>query len=171
MCALSKQSCVLKWKLKIQIPSYAPDPNPHALQTHSLSNGAGSPVSTASLCCGSVRPKYAWYRIRFWGVVLLIFLLTFSSFSSDHVSSVLQFVTEPHAEWNAGFMVLFASTHPAIFDWTQWNPLLDALSDDILLTVCYKSWYHHCFFLALMESYLRRSLSYKERDPVSSCHV
>ena len=30
-------------------------------------------------------------------------------------------VTEPHAELNAGFVGLFASKHPAIFDWAQWN--------------------------------------------------
>ena len=31
------------------------------------------------------------------------------------------FVTEPHAELNAGFVGLFASGHPAIFNWAQWN--------------------------------------------------
>ena len=31
------------------------------------------------------------------------------------------FVTEPHAELNAGFVGLFASKHPALFDWAQWN--------------------------------------------------
>ena len=30
-------------------------------------------------------------------------------------------VTEPHAELNAGFVGLFASKHPAIFNWVQWN--------------------------------------------------
>ena len=30
-------------------------------------------------------------------------------------------VTEPHAELNAGFVGLFASKHPAIFNWAQWN--------------------------------------------------
>ena len=30
-------------------------------------------------------------------------------------------VTEPHAELNAGFVGLFASGHPAIFNWAQWN--------------------------------------------------
>ena len=33
-------------------------------------------------------------------------------------------MTEPHAELNAGFVVLFASDH-SIFDWTQWHPLSD----------------------------------------------
>ena len=31
------------------------------------------------------------------------------------------FVTEPHAELNAGFVGLFASGHPTIFNWAQWN--------------------------------------------------
>lgn len=31
------------------------------------------------------------------------------------------FVTEPHAELNAGFIVLFASDRPPIFDWAQWH--------------------------------------------------
>ena len=31
------------------------------------------------------------------------------------------FVTEPHAKLNAGFVGLFASGHPAIFNWAQWN--------------------------------------------------
>ena len=30
-------------------------------------------------------------------------------------------VTEPHAELNAGFVGLFASKHPPLFDWDQWN--------------------------------------------------
>ena len=30
-------------------------------------------------------------------------------------------VTEPQSELNAGFVGLFASKHPALFDWDQWN--------------------------------------------------
>lgn len=73
------------------------------------------------------------------------------------------FVTEPHAELNAGFIVLFASTHPTIFDWTQWNPLLDDLTDDAIGKMCAeKAATITASFWALMENYLCRSLRYNE---------
>ena len=59
--------------------------------------------------------------------------------------------------------VLFASTHPATFDWTQWNPLLDDLSDDALGNVCAeKAGTITASFWALMESYLSRSFGYND---------
>ena len=41
--------------------------------------------------------------------------------SHQTVGQGVVLVTEPHAELNAGFVGLFASKHPAIFNWVQWN--------------------------------------------------
>ena len=30
-------------------------------------------------------------------------------------------VTEPHSELNAGLIVIFRSSHPALFDWNAWS--------------------------------------------------
>ena len=39
------------------------------------------------------------------------------------------FVTEPHAETNAGFVGLFASRHSEIFNWAQWNAEMKNLNE------------------------------------------
>ena len=41
--------------------------------------------------------------------------------SHQKVGQGVLFVTEPQSELNAGFVGLFASKHPALFDWDQWN--------------------------------------------------
>lgn len=38
-------------------------------------------------------------------------------------------VTEPHSELNAGLVVLFASSHAALFDVAEWVSWADTLSD------------------------------------------
>ena len=41
--------------------------------------------------------------------------------SHQKVGQGVLFVTEPQSQLNAGFVGLFASKHPALFDWDQWN--------------------------------------------------
>ena len=48
-------------------------------------------------------------------------------------------VTEPHAELNAGFVGLFASSHSAIFNWTQWNTETNNLIESELEARCAKT--------------------------------
>ena len=48
-------------------------------------------------------------------------------------------VTEPHAELNAGFVGLFASSHPAIFNWAQWNTETNNLIESELEVRCAKT--------------------------------
>ena len=48
-------------------------------------------------------------------------------------------VTEPHAELNARFVGLFASSHPAIFNWAQWNTETNNLIEGELEVRCAKT--------------------------------
>ena len=75
-------------------------------------------------------------------------------------------VTEPHAELNAGFVGLFASSHPAIFNWHQWNTESNNLIESELEARCAKAadlltesyW-------KLVSQYLCRRLSPQELSP------
>ena len=78
-------------------------------------------------------------------------------------------VTEPHAELNAGFVGLFASGHPAIFNWAQWNAETKNLNEGEFEARCAQT----ADFLTnaywkLVSQYLCRRLSSHELSPDAS---
>ena len=78
-------------------------------------------------------------------------------------------VTEPHAELNAGFVALFASSHPPIFDWTQWNIDTNNLIEGELEMRCSKTADTLAkAFWSLLEQYLSHQLSPHEISPEAS---
>ena len=72
-------------------------------------------------------------------------------------------VTEPHAELNAGLIVIFRSSHPPIFDWNAWSLRLrsssgtvtDGVFKDEASTLVYAFWDR-------IEEFLQRSLTDNE---------
>ena len=86
--------------------------------------------------------------------------------SHQKIGQGVLFVTEPHAELNAGFVGLFASSHPAIFNWPQWNAETNNLIESELEARCAKAadlltesyW-------KLVSQYLCRRLSPQELSP------
>ena len=79
--------------------------------------------------------------------------------SHQQMGEGVLFVTEPHAELNAGFVVLFASDHPAIFDWTRWHPLSDDHMDETHnVRIAEAAKRLNASFWSLMEGYLSRCL-------------
>ena len=78
-------------------------------------------------------------------------------------------VTEPHAELNAGFVGLFASSHPAIFNWTQWNTETNNLIESELEARCAKTAdLLTVAYWKLVSQYLCRRLSPQELSPDAS---
>ena len=89
--------------------------------------------------------------------------------SHQKVGQGVLFVTEPHAELNAGFVGLFASKHPALFNWAQWNADTKYLNErdfeercsqtaDILTSA----------YWTLVSQYLCRRLTSHELSPEAS---
>ena len=78
-------------------------------------------------------------------------------------------VTEPHAELNAGFVGLFASSHPAIFNWAQWNTETNNLIESELEARCAKTAdLLTVAYWKLVSQYLCRRLSPQELSPDAS---
>ena len=75
-------------------------------------------------------------------------------------------VTEPHAELNAGFVGLFASSHPAIFNWAQWNTETNNLIESELEVRCAKTAdILTAAYWKMVSQYLCRRLSPHELSP------
>ena len=72
-------------------------------------------------------------------------------------------VTEPHAELNAGFVGLFASGHPAIFNWAQWNTETKNLTEGDFEARCAQTAdFLTSAYWKLVSQYLCRRLSPQE---------
>ena len=79
------------------------------------------------------------------------------------------FVTEPHAELNAGFVGLFASGHSAIFNWAQWNAETKNLNEGEFEAKCAQTAdFLTSAYWALVSQYLCRRLSFHELSPDAS---
>ena len=86
--------------------------------------------------------------------------------SHQNIGQGVLLVTEPHAELNAGFVALFASSHAAIFDWTQWNTDTKYLSEGELERRCAATAVTITeAFWKMVEQYLRRQLLPHELSP------
>ena len=80
--------------------------------------------------------------------------------SHQKIGQGVLLVTEPHAELNAGFVALFASSHTAIFDWTQWNIDTNNLVEGELERRCAKTADTITeAFWEMVEQYLSRQLT------------
>ena len=78
-------------------------------------------------------------------------------------------VTEPHAELNAGFVGLFASRHPAIFNWAQWNAETKHLNEREFEERCsHTAGILTSAYWTLVSQYLCRRLSSHELSPEAS---
>ena len=78
-------------------------------------------------------------------------------------------VTEPHAELNAGFVGLFASRHPAIFNWAQWNAETKHLNEREFEERCsHTAGILTSAYWTLVSQYLCRRLSSHEFSPEAS---
>ena len=78
-------------------------------------------------------------------------------------------VTEPHAELNAGFVGLFASRHPAIFNWAQWNAETKHLYEREFEERCsHTAGILTSAYWTLVSQYLCRKLSSHELSPEAS---
>ena len=86
--------------------------------------------------------------------------------SSTRMGQGALVVTEPHAELNAGLIVIFRSSHPPIFNWNAWSLRLRSSSsivtDDVFKdeasTLAYAFWDR-------MGAFLQRSLTDNELSP------
>ena len=75
-------------------------------------------------------------------------------------------VAEPHAELNAGFVGLFASSHPAVFNWAQWNTETNNLIESELEVTCAKTAdILTAAYWKMVSQYLCRRLSPHELSP------
>ena len=86
--------------------------------------------------------------------------------SHQKIGQGVLLVTEPHAELNAGFVALFASSHTAIFDWTQWNIDTNNLIEGELERRCAKTADTITeAFWEMVEQHLSRQLTPHELSP------
>ena len=86
--------------------------------------------------------------------------------SHQTVGQGVVLVTEPHAELNAGFVGLFASKHPAIFNWAQWNAETKHLNEREFEERCSQTaGILTSAYWTLVSQYLCRRLSSHELSP------
>ena len=86
--------------------------------------------------------------------------------SHQKMGQAVILVTEPHAELNAGFVGLFASSHPAIFNWAQWNTETNNLIEGELEARCAKTAdIITAAYWKMVSQYLCRRLSPHELSP------
>ena len=85
---------------------------------------------------------------------------------ADRQGQGVLLVTEPHSELNAGLVVVFSSSHPAIFDWGEWTRRCRRLPDtefDSLLASASETVVQE--FLKLLTGFLHRTLSSQDLTP------
>ena len=89
--------------------------------------------------------------------------------SHQKVGQGVLFVTEPQAELNAGFVGLFASKHPALFDWAQWNADTKYLNERDFAERCSQTADTlTSAYWTLVSQYLCRRLTSHELSPEAS---
>ncbi len=76
-------------------------------------------------------------------------------------------MTEPHSELNAGLIVIFGSSHPALFSWTEWTRRCRCLPDEQFdeLVIAQADVLEGLFFTRMGE-FLQRTLGEQDLTPV-----
>ena len=85
---------------------------------------------------------------------------------ADRPGQGVLLVTEPHSELNAGLVVVFSSTHPSIFNWSEWTRRCRRLSDtefNSLLASASEKVVQE--FMKLLTGFLHRTLSSQDLTP------
>ena len=91
---------------------------------------------------------------------------TQSRVSSTRMGQAALVVSEPHAELNAGLIVIFRSSHPSLFDWNAWSLRLRSSPESITEDVYKEEASNLAFaFWDRMGEFLKRSRTCSELSP------
>ena len=91
---------------------------------------------------------------------------TQSRVSSTRMGQAALVVSEPHAELNAGLIVIFRSSHPSLFDWNAWSLRLRSSPGSITEDVYKEEASNLAFaFWDRMGEFLKRSRTCSELSP------